>query len=631
MNKIIPIALTLGCIGAGAATSNYDLLGRKGSQMNSPMVYRNVDYSKVKKDEEQKVGPSLEAHSLRKMGMSSGVSAMEGAYRSGQAQNKLFYFKKYNPNGEDCTGSSTCLYNWNDYISRSNDAFIDVNTYTGSVQYGSQAPWSYLSSYVGNFNPSIVYTTRPSPYYSGDNINYLTYSGIKVFVDFPFFGNVASWYNNRASKVGIYMATEGLPSKLKTTKDVFFLRDNTTDTFKDGPGYENRESKTFNLIKETTTHRNIDRSVVFVGRNDPSDPANKTPQIYMCVRNDRVSYTSDYTNAARDLDNFIYQYRTLEFVPVGNNGRKNKYLNSQAHAANAVTVGPVNGHDVSNHVITNYASSITHADGSDKPEIYNYSDFRNIDDYSEQRKDYYYGGNNYSYQPYYDGSEVATAYTAGMVADFLAINPFYRWHPEVVKAFLITADGGRDISNASSSAVTNKTLSYRYLMFDYAESNNGEYKYESRYWNGDVNKLKTRTFNNRPEIWFVTRNLGNGSKETKAAISWLSSGDDIVSNNGKVPQDFDLIVYGSNSTKYECMTKPGVNLNSSPVCNGNTFDFNNPGEELDRSVIGRNSFEKVSFVSDYKYLIFKIQLWGDNSSSANKGQIALGFNASAHR
>ena len=51
MNKIIPIALTLGCIGAGAATSNYDLLGRKGSQMNSPMVYRNVDYSKVKKDE----------------------------------------------------------------------------------------------------------------------------------------------------------------------------------------------------------------------------------------------------------------------------------------------------------------------------------------------------------------------------------------------------------------------------------------------------------------------------------------------------------------------------------------------------------------------------------------------------
>ena len=80
MNKIIPIALTLGCIGAGAAASNYDLLGRKGSQMNSPMVYRNVDYSKVKKDEQQKVGPSLEAHSLQKLGMPNSIKAIEGAF-----------------------------------------------------------------------------------------------------------------------------------------------------------------------------------------------------------------------------------------------------------------------------------------------------------------------------------------------------------------------------------------------------------------------------------------------------------------------------------------------------------------------------------------------------------------------
>ena len=97
MNKIIPIALTLGCIGAGAATSNYDLLGRKGSQMNSPMVYRNVDYSKVKKDEQHQVGPSLESRTLAKRasGIKSNAKAIVGKFSP-----KGYYF-------DDCSWAST--------------------------------------------------------------------------------------------------------------------------------------------------------------------------------------------------------------------------------------------------------------------------------------------------------------------------------------------------------------------------------------------------------------------------------------------------------------------------------------------------------------------------------------------
>ena len=46
MNKKAASIVALGCICASAATSvNYDLLGRRGSQMNSPMVYKNIDYS----------------------------------------------------------------------------------------------------------------------------------------------------------------------------------------------------------------------------------------------------------------------------------------------------------------------------------------------------------------------------------------------------------------------------------------------------------------------------------------------------------------------------------------------------------------------------------------------------------
>ena len=626
--------LVVGCIGANAAVNHYDLLGRRGSEMNSPMVYKDIDYTKLKKNEQQKESTPPGVRALQKMGLSSNVEAIEGAYRSGQNQNKLFYFKK---NGDNCTGSNACLYNWNNYRNRSNEAFIDINIDKNPVQYGSSAPWSYLPSFVDHYTPNANHASEPSPYYSGDYISHVMYGNIKTWVFYSYFTNVGSWYNNKASNVGIYMATDGLPSKLKTTRDVKYFRDNNTDTFKDGPGYENRESKTFNLIKEATAQGNVDRSVVFVGRMDPTNPANKTPQIYIGVRNDRVGYSSNYDNLARDLDNFIYQYRTLEFVPVGNDGRNNKYMNYQAHAANAVTVGAVNGYY--SPVIANYSSTIPHTNGSDKPEIYNYSDFVNNGDNTERMKRYHYGNNDYQYQGYYNGSEMATAYTAGMVADFLAVNPFYRWHPEVVKAFLITADGGQTISNASST-VTNKTLSYRYLIFDYADPDHGDYKYESRYWNGDISKLKSRTNNNnKQEIWFVTRNLGNSSKWAHAAISWLSSGDDIANNNGKVPQDFDLYVYGSNDSKYDCMTKPGVNLNSSSVCGGYSFNFSSPGYALENindgnvfkkaKNLGKDTFEKVSLKVDYEYLIFKIVLFSDNSSNANKGQIALGFNLSA--
>ena len=54
MRKEYLVLLAAGCVAANAANVNYDLLGRKGSKMNSPMVYKNVDYSKMKKTEQNK-------------------------------------------------------------------------------------------------------------------------------------------------------------------------------------------------------------------------------------------------------------------------------------------------------------------------------------------------------------------------------------------------------------------------------------------------------------------------------------------------------------------------------------------------------------------------------------------------
>ena len=64
MNEKIAMLVALGCVASFAAT-NYDLLGRNGSKMNSPMVYKNVDYSKVKKNEKQGINSPLENKALK--------------------------------------------------------------------------------------------------------------------------------------------------------------------------------------------------------------------------------------------------------------------------------------------------------------------------------------------------------------------------------------------------------------------------------------------------------------------------------------------------------------------------------------------------------------------------------------
>ena len=203
---------------------------------------------------------------------------------------------------------------------------------------------------------------------------------------------------------------------------------------------------------------------------------------------------------------------------------------------------------------------------------------------------------------------MATALTAGMVADLLAVNPFYRWHPEVVKALLLTCD--------------KPTPTYQYLVFEneFVKNDRNLYEYDSRYWNGDIDKLKTRTNSKgQHEIWFVTHNprlLTPQKNPAYAAISWLSSGDDVM-NIGQVPQNFDLYVYGSNDDD--------VGKSSLPFENMSRFDFGKP-RFITSSTHLHRSFEKVVIESGYKYLVFKIVLTDEDSRSANKGQIVLGFN-----
>ena len=175
MNKeIISIALALGCVSSIAATNNYDLLGRKGSKMNSPMVYKNVDYSKFKKNEQQKLNSSLENRGLAKAGLKGNVSALYGVYgsdnsyggdaldekgRSIDVTDAHYYLKRFysNQSDENCNNFWRCVYEWDVFKKVQNQAFINVK------DYGQPSHQSFLdaSGYHRHQNSPLVASNYP--------------------------------------------------------------------------------------------------------------------------------------------------------------------------------------------------------------------------------------------------------------------------------------------------------------------------------------------------------------------------------------------------------------------------------------------------------------------------------------
>ncbi len=623
MNKeLLTIALAFGCIASNATTNNYDLLGRKGSKMNTPMVYKNVDYSKAKKNEQQKLGSSLNNASLMKTGMHGNYVAIKGAFLSNTGSglrvfgpdgdvlvdNGQHYLRRYTSSGaESCEDLHFCAYDWNKYRNgvqtyseALSKAFIQMNEDYNTTPIYPGVPRTNLSSAGYSYSDWKVNDNhvQSSPYQSGQTIQYTDF--FDVLKDKLGYYSVSDWYLYKKSDVGISIDVETPPVDLQNNGQVKYL-EYGNGPYTKSPGYEIDASRTYQLL---TDYDHYD-PIVYAGKGMPDNPASRNPQIYIGVHNNKKGSgnTSRYTAKARDIDNYIYNNRTIEFVSAGDFGfhtKGNPKMDPQAFAVNAITVGAFDpiGEEVLTYTSTasNVGTSYT---GATKPEVYNYSNF-----FTHDLTRYYSNGTqSYVFRPLYDGTRVATALTAGMVGDLLAVNPFYRWHPEIVKALLLTCD--------------KHTPTYKYLVFDNAGST--RYQFDSRYWNGDIDKLKTRTNSNgQHEIWFVAPNPMK-NYPVYAAISWLSSGDDVI-NIGKVPQDFDLYVYGSSDHNYDNIKNPMADLRTS------NFNFNKPGTFITSSNHLYRSFERVVIESSYDYLVFKIVLKDEDSRSANKGQIVLGFN-----
>ena len=111
----------------------------------------------------------------------------------------------------------------------------------------------------------------------------------------------------------------------------------------------------------------------------------------------------------------------------------------------------------------------------------------------------------------------------------------------------------------------------------------------------------------------------------KAAIAWLSSGDDIA-KYGRIPQDFDFYVYKNyNATSYreDAINNPhGVSDFSSLY----TTNYNDDDLITQAQNEGKNPYEVLQFTADRTGIVtFSIILYEDRGET-NKDKVILGFN-----
>ena len=627
MKKRYLALLAASCVALNAADVNYDLLGRKNSKMNSPMVYKDIDYSKMKKSEEQTISSSLGNHALAKRasGTKNGKSIV-GKFGPGG-----YAFSVCSKNATGC-GESVKIdkynKNFDQYLNDVNKNFINVTIdnrdLPSSYQYASEAgpSRSYLSGYYMQETPYVVpspYPVEASPYESNKTIKYYPYFGL---YDYAYSG----WLNN--SNVGVYLSEEGLPTRLNPAMSYapFFIADDKPmDVFNSMIGFEMRASKMYRVLELTSL-----QSRFFVSKTRPSSPSTTTPQIYVGLHADGGTPTKKYSSAAKTLDNYIYDNRTVEIVGAGN--KSTKGVGGKALAANAITVGAI---DPFTNKATGYSAGCDGAICSyemfHKPEFMNYShyyfDFPNLPEYS---RTYTKGNNYYEYKPLYDGTEAAAALTAGMVSNMLSTNEFYRWHPEVVKAV------------ALNSWFENKgRIGYRDLVFDQSDVDNMHISY---YFIGDVNTLM-KEYNDSPvgsslygwrdhvkEIRFdfdrkqllggVDASLFEGFS---ISIAWLNSGNDIY-NLGGLPQNFDIEVFDRRpaadiTDKNKAWFRASTFASNSSSLNFPYIDQNgNPFKTV--RVAGYRDYGEQDFEEAFTV---RIVLTDDDSRAENYGQMVLGL------
>lgn len=501
------------------AETQYDLLGRQNSHVNS-VVVRKVDAEKTAKASQNQFLAKTSVNDVtvkpfsghfeygRNTGMTKqywfSTSSITGASR----MNETAYFNKIKPFEDNDPARNA--YN-NDVVS--------LQTLGAGWSLKNQA-----FSLDGDYYKSTSGLEK--------SVVYVNYKKIQEM------SKLSSSY--KGSGVGVYLQEGGTPYS-RTGYNISYtdLSPCSNNSFKN---YSNdtHASKTFRVLE--TTAPAAQKYVYNISCNKTSQMGNFPENVYgrsiLIGTHSFGSSAKSYSENAKRVDDFIYANRVVEFFSAGNAGTLSQgdkindgYLSESAWAANAISVGAVSSYT---NTYAKYNSHLNPYLGDyyyEKPEVVNYTDFVFPFDFTSLNLNKKTDG-KYAYnEPVLTGTSASTPYMAGMVANLMSQHPFYKWHPEVVKALLLTA-GVKDVKNADYSG--NSSAVPKIPTYTSLSENN-----RSRYWfgnNGDFIKGDTIVFKESRILNNTTYNI---------AIAWLSSGT-YMKENKRIPQDYILTVCQDN-------------------------------------------------------------------------------------
>lgn len=532
-------------------TARRDVLGRKTGDSTSYLVNRA-------KEERMKVVVSYVEIPEPFLGK------MYGRYESGFSVNERRYWLNEIEMDEPL------------YLNKYNEEFKKIRRNLSSNRKSYVADLS-ASEIKKLFNgPEIVYISEymtPRPASNDTTVGSRVYyrdSIIRVQsqIETWAFGN-----GYRGDSIGVYFTETGCPN-LDYVDTIHYTQGNSCDH-----GVRTHPTGVTRVLQTTAPEAMI---YGFDQDNYPLNPLSYPVPIYIGSHSWNLIYSSNpnndslYTVEDKTMDNYIFNNSVIEFVAAGNRNAstESRYVATPGKAVNAITVGAVEP-DTYNY--TSYTRWKNSAVKNQKPEIPNFSHFYFMGDTSFS---VWEDGEFKTYNGTFDGTSASTPYTAAMAADVLSQHPFFKTHPEMFKALMLTG------STVSVADANSRDMDNYVRIKKIPQYFNMGWNTRSAYWNGSNSDF----FDTDSTIVFAETGIVQG-KRYRIAISWLSSGD-YVFQNKLLPQDLDLYIY-----QY--------------------------GSPIDSSTSATNPFELVDFVAPKSG---GISVWIKRKRNSQSDNIVLGYN-----